>query len=206
MRPVAYFVRHGSTELNEKNEFRGDLDVPLNEKGKKEAQKLLSFFRGKKFSRIFGSDRKRVLETLQPLAKERGMRIAKMQDLESLNTGDFAGQPKNKENLKQLKWYNKNPNEMIPGGETVQGFRNRVDPKIMMVIHMGEDTDRPTVAGVHGSVLKELYRVLYGKIESKARVEPGGVVAIFKGSHGYEAIPILGAKDKEDEDDVPSGS
>ena len=126
------------------------------------------------------------------------MKPATITDLESLNTGDFAGKPKSDENIKALKHYIKNPDEMIPGGETVQGFRDRVDPVLMMIIHHGEDSNHPTVAGVHGSILKELYRLLYGKIKSKAAVEPGGVVAIFKGSHGYEAIPVLGAKDKND--------
>ena len=200
MRPVAYFIRHGTTDGNEENVFRGDIDFPLNEDGKKEAQQLVSFFRNKKISRLYGSDRKRVVQTLEPLAKAKGLRIKLVTDLESLNTGDFAGKPKSKQNLRALKWYNKHPEQLIPGGETVQGFRDRVDPVLMMVIHHGEDSGTPAGAGVHGSVLKELYRVLYGKIESKARVEPGGVVAVFKGSHGYEAIPILGSKDKEDQE------
>ena len=198
MKPVAYFIRHAETEGNVQDVFRGDADYPLNATGEKQAQALVSFFRNKNFSRIYGSDRKRVRQTLEPLAKSKKMKPIILTDLESLNTGDFTGKPKSKENLKALKWYNKHPDVMIPGGETVQGFRDRVDPKLMMIIHHGEDSGRPSAAGVHGSVLKELYRVLYGKIESKARVEPGGVVGIFKGSHGYEAIPILGSKDKED--------
>lgn len=198
MKPVAYFIRHGSTDLNDSNIFRGDLDVDLNDKGKKEAQQLVSFFRNKNFSRLYQSDRKRVRQTMEPLAKARKMTPKTIVDLESLNTGDFAGQPKSDENLEKLKWYNKHPEELIPGGETVQGFRDRVDPHIMTVIHHGEDTNLPTAAGVHGSILKELYRLLYGKIQAKARVAPGGVIAIFIGSHGYEAIPVLGAKDNED--------
>lgn len=198
MRPVAYFIRHGQTEGNVENVFRGDIDFPLDEIGKKQAQQLVSFFRNKNFSKIYQSDRKRVKETVAPLAASKKMKPVTVVDLESLNTGDFAGKPKSKENVDALKHYIKNPEEMIPGGETVQGFRDRVDPILMKIIHHGEDSGHPAVAGVHGSILKELYRLLYGKIKSKAVVEPGGAVAIFKGSHGYEAIPILGAKDKND--------
>jgi probable phosphoglycerate mutase len=198
IRPVAYFVRHGETDLNDENVFRGDLDVSLNEEGKKQAQEIVKFFKSKDLARIYGSDRKRVVETLAPLAKAKKMKIVVLNDLESLNTGDFSGKPKSKENLKAIKWYNEHPEVMIPGGETVRGFRERVDPVLMKTIHVGDDNGIPTVVGVHGSVLKELYRMLYGTIESKARVEPGGIVAIFKGSHGYEAIPVLGEKDRED--------
>lgn len=196
--PIAYFIRHGSTDLNDSNVFRGDLDVPLNEQGEEEAQQLVSFFRNKKFSRIYQSDRKRVKQTIAPLAAAKKMKPVLVTDLESLNTGDFAGKPKSEENIQALKFYIKNPDEMIPGGETVRGFQERVDPQLMKIIHHGEDSGSPTVAGVHGSVLKELYRLLYGKIQGKAAVVPGGVVAIFKGSHGYEAIPVLGAKDRND--------
>ncbi len=199
MKIVAYFIRHGSTDANESNVFRGDADYPLNEKGRREAQQLVSFFRNKRISRLYGSDRKRVRETLEPLSKAKGLRPKLITDLESLNTGDFTGKPKSKENIRAMKWYNKHPEQLIPGGETVQGFRDRVDPILMTVIHHGEDSGIPAAAGVHGSVLKELYRLLYGRIESKARVEPGGVVGVVKGSHGYEAIPILGSKDKEDQ-------
>ena len=197
-RPVAFFIRHATTDANEKDVFRGDEDFPLNEKGKNEARKLVQFFRDSKFNAIYGSDRKRVMQTLEPLARSKRLEVISMPDLESLNTGDFTGQPKSKENLKELRWYNEHPNEQIPGGETVRGFRKRADPKLKMLIRRGEELGTPTAAGVHGSILKELYRLLYGKIESKARVEPGGVVAVLRGSHGYEAIPILGAKDKED--------
>lgn len=196
--PVAYFIRHATTDLNDSNVFRGDLDVPLNETGQKEAQQLISFFRNKKFSKMYQSDRKRVRETIAPLAQAKKMKPITITDLESLNTGDFAGRPKSEENIKALKYYIKHPDEMIPGGETVRAFQERVDPVLTKIIHHGEDSSLPTVVGVHGSVLKELYRLLYGKIQSKAAVVPGGVVGIFKGSHGYEAIPLLGAKDNND--------
>lgn len=197
--PVAYFIRHGETEGNEKDVFRGDIDFPLNKEGQEQAQKLIKFFRRDRFSKIYGSDRKRVLQTLEPLAKNKKMKIIKANNLESLNTGDFSGLPKSDENLKRIKWYNKHPNVMIPGGESVQAFRDRVDPMLESICKQGEEAGVPVAVGCHGSVLKELYRWLYGKIESKARVEPGGVVAILRGSHGYEAIPILGSKDKEDQ-------
>lgn len=197
--PVAYFVRHGETEGNKDDVFRGDIDFPLDKDGQEQAQKLVKFFRRDRFGKIYGSDRKRVIQTLEPLAKDKRMKIIKVNNLESLNTGDFSGLPKSDENLKRIKWYNKHADIQIPGGESVQAFRDRVDPMLESILKQAEEVGLPIVVGCHGSILKELYRWLYGKIESKARVEPGGVVAILKGSHGYEAIPILGSKDKEDQ-------
>jgi len=202
--PVAYFIRHGETEGNVEDVFRGDIDYPLNKEGQEQAQKLVKFFRRDRFSKIYSSDRKRVLQTLEPLAKSKRMKITKVNNLESLNTGDFSGLPKSDENLKRIKWYNKHPDIQIPGGESVQAFRDRVDPMLESICKQGEEAGIPVAVGCHGSILKELFRWVYGKIEAKARVEPGGVVAVLKGSQGYECIPILGAKDKEDYQEMNS--
>ena len=198
MRPVAYFVRHGDTDLNDKDVFRGDEDVPLNEQGRAQAANLLKFFRHNKFSRIYSSDRLRVRQTLKPLADDKGMRLIILPNIESLNTGDFTNYPKSKQNIAAIQWYSRHPDIMIPGGESFKEFRERVDPQLWMVIKTGEEADRPVVVGVHGSILKELHRLLYGTTIPKARVATGGVEAVFKSAHGYEAIPVLGAKDNED--------
>ncbi len=199
MRPVAYFVRHGDTDLNDKDVFRGDEDIPLNEKGRAQAENLIRFFRHNKFSRIYCSDRKRVRQTLAPLAKDKGMRLIILPNIESLNTGDFTNYRKTKENIAAIQWYSRHPEIQIPGGESFHEFRERVDPQLWRAIKTGEDSERPVVIGVHGSILKELHRLLYGTTIPKARVATGGVEAVFKSAHGYEAIPILGKKDKEDE-------
>lgn len=199
MRPVAYFIRHGETEGNDKDVFRGDKDWPLNEEGREQAEQLVRFFKHNKFSRIFCSDRKRVRQTLTPLAKDKGMRLVVIPNLESLNTGDFTDYPKSKKNVASIQWYSRHPEIIIPGGESFDAFRKRVDPQIWRVIKNGEEADKPVAVGVHGSTLKELHRLLYGTTIQKARVGTGGVEAVFKSAHGYEAIPVLGAKDKEDE-------
>lgn len=199
MRPVAYFVRHGDTDLNDKDVFRGDEDIPINEEGHAQADNLVRFFKHNKFSRIFSSDRKRVRQTLTPLAKDKGMRLVIIPNLESLNTGDFTNYPKSKQNITSIQWYSRHPEIIIPGGESFQAFRDRVDPQLWRVIKNGEEADKPVIVGVHGSILKELHRLLYGTVLQKARVATGGVEAVFKSAHGYEAIPVLGAKDKEDE-------
>ena len=44
---IAFFVRHGETDLNKKDEFRGDLDVPLDKDGEQQAAALVPFFKNK---------------------------------------------------------------------------------------------------------------------------------------------------------------
>jgi broad specificity phosphatase PhoE len=200
---VCFFVRHGETILNKKNEFRGDINADLDEDGRKQAEQLVPFFANRQFSGIYGSTRKRVAQTLQPLLEAKGMKMKPLKALDSLDTGEFAGKPKDKENLKELKWYRNHPEETIPGGEKVSVFQRRVDSKIMQLIHKGESGDKPVLIGAHGSIIKELGRLLHNDMDY-SKVDPGGVVAVFKSPQGYTTEPIL--RDNTEQDEVYAGS
>jgi probable phosphoglycerate mutase len=200
---VALVIRHGETSLNKNNEFRGDIDVPLDADGLKQAEELGAFFKGKKFSGVYGSTRKRVKQTLDPILKENKLKMRPLKSLDSLNTGELAGQPKSEENLKELKWYREHPQETIPGGEKVAGFRKRVDSKMLDLIHRGESSNAPVLIGAHGSIVKEIGRLLHDDMDH-AKVEPGGVVAIYKSPSGYSAEPIF--KPANEPEEVYAGS
>jgi len=206
MRIVAYFVRHGDTELNDKNEFRGDIDVGINKEGKKQAEELVPYFKGRKFSAAFNSTRKRTKQTLAPLLSSKGMESTSTDKLDSLDTGELAGKPKSEENLKILKHYRTHPDEKIPGGEKVQDWRNRVDSELLAIIRRGEEAPSPTIAGVHGSVIKELSRLLTSKMNGVG-VEPGGVLGVYKNSNGYTLRALIRPKSGTgDYDDDRQGS
>ena len=189
--------------FNKKNDFRGDLDVSINAEGQKQAEQLVPFFANRSFSAIYRSSRKRTKQTLEPLLKVKGMKAKVLKDIDSLDTGELAGKPKSKKNLKLLKWYRNHPDEQIPGGEKVQDFRNRVDPKIMSIIHKGESGSKPTAACVHGSIIKEISRLLHDDMDH-ARVEPGGVVGIFKSPSGYEAKALY--RESKEPEEMYAGS
>jgi broad specificity phosphatase PhoE len=201
---VSYFIRHGETDLNKKDEFRGDADVPLNEEGERQAQALVPIFRHRQFSAAFHSGMRRTAQTLEPLMQDKGMESTKIDDMNSLNTGDFTGLPKTEENKKKLEWYRQHPDEVIPGGERVQDFRDRIDPKIMMAIRIGEDAGLPTISAVHGSVMRELSRLFNNGDYNKVKVDPGGVVGVFKTPNGYETKPLI--RENDGEEDIQPGS
>jgi broad specificity phosphatase PhoE len=200
---IAFVVRHGETSLNKNNDFRGDIDVPLDADGKKQAAAIVPFFKNKKFSGIYGSTRKRVAETLAPLLKDKKAKMKPLKALDSLNTGEFAGKPKDKDNLDELKWYREHPEETIPGGEKVANFRKRVDAKMMDLLHRGESGSKPVLIGAHGSIVKEIGRLLHHDMDH-AKVEPGGIVAIYKSPSGYSAEPIF--RPAKESEEVYAGS
>jgi broad specificity phosphatase PhoE len=202
--PVAFFVRHGETDMNAANDFRGDIDVPLNHAGQQQAQQLVYFFDDTLLSHIFNSSRSRTHETLEPLLKAKQMTSTTLPELDNLDTGNFAGLPKNEENLEHMEWYKEHPDAQIPGGDRVRDWRNRVDKKLIDLIELGAESEHPVLACIHGSVIKELSRLLHDNTEL-VKVEPGGVVGVFKiPAGGYMAKALL--KENDVEEILPWGS
>jgi broad specificity phosphatase PhoE len=210
---VAFFIRHGETDFNERSEqanpdgaeerFRGDLDIPLNNLGQQQAEELVPYFAAREFSSAYHSGMQRSKQTLEPLMKDKGMEASAIEGFNGLDTGDFSGQPKTEKNKKKLEWYRENPSVTIPGGESVQDFRDRVDPKLLKAIQIGDEAGKPTAVCAHGSVMRELSRLLHDDY-NRVKVEPGGVIGIFKSPYGYEAKALL--KDSQAEEDIRAGS
>lgn len=206
MKIIAFFIRHGETELNNppdgQERFRGDLDVPLNEEGEKQAEEIPEYLAAYKLSALYHSGMQRTAQTLNPLAEAKGMDSTGLHKLNALDTGDFSGLPKSEENREKLAYYRDNPEEAIPGGESVKNFRDRVDPIIFNIIQVGEESGAPSAACVHGSVLREISRLFHESYDS-LKVEPGGIVGVFKTDNGYVAKPLVKESDEEEDMDRP---
>jgi broad specificity phosphatase PhoE len=184
---VAMFIRHGSTDLNDEGKFRGKLDPNLNEDGKQQAKDLKPILGNRGINDVFTSTKKRSEETANIALP--GIKSKPIKDFDSLDIGDFSGQPKDEENMKKIIHYQNNPEEKIPGGESINDFRKRANPKIMMVIRRGEQRGKPSVAFVHSSVIHQIGHKLHGD-HNYVKVKPGGIVGVFKTTNGYEAEPM----------------
>ena len=67
---MIYFVRHGKTDYNEKNLLSGgDLDISINEEGKKQAKITAKLLKNVKFDVIFCSPLIRAKETCEEILK-----------------------------------------------------------------------------------------------------------------------------------------
>lgn len=205
MKLVAFFIRHAETDLNNPSDgseekFRGDADVPLNMEGQKQAQDIPIYLKGYRLSAIYTSGKHRTIQTAMPLAEAKGLESKQLKNFDSLDTGEFTGLPKNGENREKLAYYRDHPEEKIPGGESVQAFRDRVDPIIMNVVKVGEESGAPAVAFVHGSVMREISRMFDESYDS-LKVDPGGIVGVMKETNGeYTAMPLV--KMSENEEDM----
>lgn len=187
---ICYFARHGVTGLNRDNCFRGNKDVPLAPEGIQDAHKLADMFEKIPISHIICSDRIRASKTAEIIASKQAQPIHKSENLRALNVGDWSGLERNKENTDSLQVYLDNPDEVIPGGESLNQFKARIDPCLNEAIQLGLEEGVPPLVVAHSSIIHELGSVIFNDHHS-ILVDPGGVVAVYVSDGKIQAKPIF---------------
>jgi phosphoserine phosphatase len=123
-------VRHGQTEWNRFPRFRGRIDVPLNEFGRKQAQATGEWIAANwQVSAVYASPLSRAVQTAEAIAAQFSLPVIPVPDLIDLNFGAWQG--KTPEEL-QTAWpeiyatWMKTPHAVrIPDGETIDEMRAR---------------------------------------------------------------------------------
>lgn len=191
---VLYLARHGATALNLANAFRGNANPPLAPEGIRDANRLAAYFADQPFSYMVTSDRTRAVQTADAIACGRNMEVHKTPMLRAFNIGDFSGKPRSPENVEALQHYIDNPDEKIPGGESLNEFRSRIRPAIWEAIEISDDAGMPGILIAHSSIVHEASNMTRGD-HTACLVRPGGAAALYfsKGQLGMDAIfkPVL---------------
>lgn len=188
--PVVYVVRHGQTVLNKDKRFRGNANPPLDETGIKQAHDLADLFSSKPISHIFCSDKQRSTKTAEIIAQSKGCAIHPSEGLRALDVGTFSGEKRTKQSEADLQKYLDNPETTIPGGESLQDFRNRIRPCLQAAVDVFKECGAPPVLVAHSSVVHEVGNILYGD-HKKILVEPGGAIVVYVQNGSLGAKPIF---------------
>lgn len=188
---VAYFARHGTTKLNASNCFRGNVDVPLDDMGIRDAHKLAEVLKPIDFCLIVTSEKQRAKVTASIVNQGRKIPTHTSPNLNALNVGDFSGLPRNDENTAELQYYIDNPDITIPGGESLNDFKARVQPCFAEISEIARNSGIPVLVVAHSSIIHELGSVLHQN-HTKVLVQPGGVTAMYlNDSDELAAEPIF---------------
>jgi broad specificity phosphatase PhoE len=123
------FVRHGETEWNRLNKFRGRADMPLNETGKEQARKVAARLARSEVNAIFASPLARTMDTARAIGERVVRTPIPHADLLDLNYGAWEGKtPEEVERTDGKRWreWLTHPDRvMIPQGETLKALRER---------------------------------------------------------------------------------
>ena len=122
-------ARHGETEWNVEEIFRGRIDVELNETGIKQAELLAEYLRGIKMEAVYSSPLKRALRTAEILAGSHQLEVEIAAGLIDFDFGKWQGLPHQevKEKYRELytKWINHPDKVKMPAGESLEDVRKR---------------------------------------------------------------------------------
>ena len=123
-------VRHGQTEWNRVERFRGHADVPLNETGLAQAEAT-----GQRIAEewqptaIYSSPLSRAVKTAEAIAIHFNLPVQTHRGLTDIDYGEWQGLTPYEARVRWptviFAWYNQPEIACIPGGESLAGLRER---------------------------------------------------------------------------------
>jgi probable phosphoglycerate mutase len=157
-------IRHGETAWNVDTRIQGQLDIPLNERGRWQAARLGASLGEEGLSALYASDLQRAHETAQAVAGATGLPVRAEPGLRERQFGSFQGQTVDEILARHpehaQRWRQRDPDFRPADGETLREFYQRSvnTASRLAAAHCGQ-----TIALVaHGGVLDCLYRAATG--------------------------------------------
>lgn len=86
-----YFVRHGETDWNVARRYQGQTDIPLNDKGMMQAEKVALRLAGEKIAAIYASDLQRAFYTAEQIARKHDLIVTPMKEFREISFGEWEG-------------------------------------------------------------------------------------------------------------------
>jgi broad specificity phosphatase PhoE len=156
-------VRHGETEWNVEQVFRGRIDVGLNETGVRQAELLAQYLGGVNIDAVYSSPLRRALNTAEVVARYHKLEVKIAPGLIDFDFGKWQGLPHQEVKRRYKKLYAQwieNPHLIkMPDGEGLSDVRERALPVVNEVIAKHEGT---VVLVSHRVVNKVLICALLG--------------------------------------------
>jgi broad specificity phosphatase PhoE len=123
-------VRHGQTEWNLVERFRGRADLSLDETGRRQAEAAASSLKNQQVAAIYSSPLRRALQTADAIAKQLKLLVQPLEGLIDLDLGSFQGlsaeEAREKDSKLLTMWLEQPHLVQFPQGESLDIVRQRV--------------------------------------------------------------------------------
>lgn len=155
-------IRHADTEVTGRRFTGRTPGVHLNDRGRRQAQRLPERLRGISLAAIWASPLDRAQETAVPLARERSLEIVTCEALTELDYGNWQGYaPEELQGDSYWVRYNRQRSLWrIPGGESLGEAQVRMGQALEQLIAKYPDTRVALVS--HGDPLRAMLAQLLG--------------------------------------------
>ena len=131
-------ARHGETEWNVGEIFRGRIDIELNETGLRQAELLAEYLSGIKIDAVYSSPLRRALKTAEMIVGYHKLEVEIAPGLMDFDYGEWQGLPHQqvKDKYKELyaEWINSPDQVKMPTGESLDDVRERAMGVVSEVI------------------------------------------------------------------------
>lgn len=167
MTTTLYLIRHGETEWNLNGRWQGHADVPLNDKGLRQARLLAERLlnEGVQFDAIYSSDLTRAYQTAWEVGALLKTAVQLLPALRELDMGNWSGLTRDEIRAQYPKHYGRlEQGEDVPrgvSGETLNGMNKRVVEVIEAMAMRHPDETLAMVS--HGGPIRAILQYLIKK-------------------------------------------
>lgn len=155
-----FVIRHGETAWNLASRIQGHIDIPLNDKGRWQAQRVAQALRDEDIHALYSSDLLRARHTAEAIAARVGVPLVRNADLRERHFGRLEGLTQDEVAAQwpheARRWRERDPAYGPEGGERLQDFYERCVNALTELAHRHLGQCVALVA--HGGVLDCFYR------------------------------------------------
>lgn len=198
-------IRHGETAWNVDTRIQGHLDIPLNETGLWQAQRLARALAAQDaIHAIYSSDLLRAHDTARAIADATGAPLATHLGLRERCFGVFEGKTFVEIEAiwpdESARWRRRDPHWAPQGGESLLQVRDRIAQTLneLAARHPGEQI----VLVAHGGVLDQFYRAATGQDQQAPRTWGVTNTAVNRLLWTPQALSLVGWADTSHLDDA----
>lgn len=150
------FIRHAETDMA--GRFCGQLDPPINNRGRQQVQKLLKTLEQENIELVYTSDLQRATSTAEALAAQFHCSSVPIAGLREIAFGQWEGlswqDVEARDATYARRWSDSYPQLAAPGGEEFQTFQSRVLAAVEDLIHRSEKKRCAVVS--HAGVMRTI--------------------------------------------------
>ncbi|GHV38446.1 phosphoglycerate mutase [Clostridia bacterium] len=195
-----FMIRHGETDWNIAGKWQGHVDIPMNESGLLQAEKIARRLRGK-FGNIYSSDLCRAVKTAEIIAYASGKEsneITRVETLREIALGEWEGLTYEEiAALGGLLERFRAGEYASLGGETEHACRDRIARAVREIAEAEAGSEKPFLIVSHGAAIRQFifyvlgvnggyipfYNTSFNEFEYDAETKTFTAVTINDGSH-----------------------
>jgi len=156
---IIHLIRHGQTDWNVKSLYQGIKDIPLNDVGLKEADRLAKRLRSFSFIGLYSSPLSRAFNTAEAINQFHDLSVVVRENIKEISLGGWEGKDREtikKSHPKSIGTFSKDVVDIRPpGGESFRDLQFRVGESFKEIIDSHQDNDEIVIV-THGGVIKNI--------------------------------------------------